>query len=353
METGVVSSENISNLLRGISQRRRQGTLEINYPDTKFQIFFVQGKVVDLAQQGVSKVSEIIQCLKDAGYLDPSLNVSAQSYTELFKNLEAQQVAVQQDLFSLVVKHRILDRFYALDMSHGAYYTFDVQMIEYDRDFCPSISVGQLLLDLVAMNTDAPRFNSLFGEDVIVVRSDVGSSALSEEEQVLMHHIEDGIRIADLRRRSLLSRYHFQEALLALHERGLIGTRRDSNGVHNGKNIEAENLLPNLDEMIDVAFAGDFVEVQSETMPVRETIENKPSIVGQSSGQTAGLSNNISTPMEVKRVVRSMGVTSRLHLLSAKALQGTLIPRILCWLIIIAASCLPWITWANVFDGFR
>ncbi len=33
MQTGVLSSENIADVFRGISQRRRQGLLEINSPD--------------------------------------------------------------------------------------------------------------------------------------------------------------------------------------------------------------------------------------------------------------------------------------------------------------------------------
>jgi len=234
METGVLNEESLSSIFRAAAQRRRNGVLEITYPDRVFNIYFNKGKVVEAYQAGVNAVDSIVVLLKAAGYLPQGFTTTALGYNELFlacADLPPLKGIITEVLFRRVVKHRVLNELYSLELQGGAYYTFRMQMVESDKDFSPSISTGQILLDFVSLATDRERFVTMFGPDTLVFKGQFGEG-LSEEETVIFEELSPfqegseakGRRVAELHRFTMLSRFSLQDTLLGMYERGAIAT---------------------------------------------------------------------------------------------------------------------------------
>lgn len=225
MESGVISEENLSGILRAISQRRRNGTLEITYPDHTLSVLFMKGRVVEVLDSRSAPWLEVFQLFAGAGWVEADDNLQIGSYGELFRQLNerAPQRAISEQFFRFVIQHRILDRLYALDFRAGAYYTFRVQMVEFDRDFAPSISPGQLLLDFVSLKSDNEKFESTFTSDSYLTLGTEVPAGLTDEEQSIVRAIgRDGLAFSNVAPRSMVSRFHLQEALLAMKEKGIV-----------------------------------------------------------------------------------------------------------------------------------
>lgn len=231
MQSGVLNSENLSQIFRGLSQKRRHGTLEINYADQVQRVLFAQGKIVEVIGT-VNPVHEVLELLQAADVIPASTGpVQVQRYGDLLlcgRTNGAAGDSIEPSVVRRAVKHRVLDRLYRLNLDVGAFYTFKVEMIEYDREFCPAISVGQLLLDFVALKDDARQFLATFPDDAVIGRARAPGRALTEEESVIYALTEHSITLNDIRRRSMLSGYHLQDALLSLHGQGCIGVMEDA-----------------------------------------------------------------------------------------------------------------------------
>lgn len=228
MQSGVLNKDNLSNVFRGLSQRRQQGTMEINLQDGVVKLLFVQGKIVEVIENDRKPSDEVAEILVAAERVPAGTVGTGEPYRDLFNRLTAEMAAperLNEEIFKQAIRRRILDKLYGLQLGGGAYFSFKVEMVEHDRDLAPQISIGQLLLDYVALDTDGAQFGELFPPEYVVeLGMGVSSSAgLSEEEAVIFELIKgEGRSVEDLTRFSLLSRYHIQEALLAMHKAGLI-----------------------------------------------------------------------------------------------------------------------------------
>ncbi|RIL08469.1 MAG: hypothetical protein DCC75_08820, partial [Proteobacteria bacterium] len=149
MDTGALTQESLSGIFRAISQRRRQGVLEIEHPVAPTQIYFVQGKVAEVRRGGRSPVMEVCQAIIRAGLLAELPNDPLHSYEELLRHLAVSGSGVGGDRLRMIIKHRVLDGLYSINLDGGAYYNFKVLMVDCEREFAPMISIGQVLLDLV------------------------------------------------------------------------------------------------------------------------------------------------------------------------------------------------------------
>ena len=67
MQAGVVTEENFAQILRGISQKRRHGVLEMHSGDAVVEISFYQGKIVDLTANKRKLLDLVVQKLKVRG----------------------------------------------------------------------------------------------------------------------------------------------------------------------------------------------------------------------------------------------------------------------------------------------
>lgn len=222
MLNGVINSDNYSQVLRSIASRRRQGALEITFPERVVRIIFVQGRIIDVLDSRHDPATAILQILQMAGYFHEIETVSG-GYRQLYEACElASPGLVHQEMFAEVVRQYVLDQLYGLEFGEGVYYTFTVQMIDVDREFLPSISVGQLLLDLVSLESYAIRVAELFPPDYKIQLQPVETN-LSTGAQQIRAAIAGGVAtLEQLRTHTFLSRYHFEEALLELVDCGSI-----------------------------------------------------------------------------------------------------------------------------------
>lgn len=255
MFSGVLSGDNLSQTLRDISQRRRQGVLEVGVLDQKYELLFVQGRVVDLHKNGHNLCEEIVQCLKRIGVVPENWEDydASISFRELYTVINAKGFLDDEDLFKSILKHRLLDQLYGVCTANSGYFSFRVRMVEYDKELCPSISVGQLLLDLVAFETDLPKFKEIFKEDLRAVADRSKPSSLSEEEKLIVGLLHEPLKIADLRARSILSAYHFQETLLSLRDQKVIALG-DEHSAAAELGFDLDSLSSSLDSVIDESF---------------------------------------------------------------------------------------------------
>ena len=236
MQTGPLSPDTFSQALRGLSQKRKHGSLEIHYPDRLVKILFIQGKIVDFIDEKASANQEITALFSAAGLITGNINLSVGSYRELFTQITSHAVPgviIGEDLFRRALKQRVLHRLYTLELKTGAYFAFTAQMIEgADRDLLASISAGSLLLDFVALEADGPRFRELCPDlaTVSVLVEDLG--ALADDERLVVDAIRAGFSsVSQIRARTMLSEFPLQDALLGMLDRKLVA-------VSQGKAVE-------------------------------------------------------------------------------------------------------------------
>lgn len=222
MQTGLINPDNLSAALRAISQKRRHGVFTTQFNGKSMQVFFVQGKVVDVREPEVNSAHDLEAWLRRAGAIAATaVPINANSYDGLFHVLEATGSASLEQ-FKSAVRHRILDKLYELGEVEGGFFSFEAKMVEYEDQYCPSISVGQVLLDLVALKSDTARFLEGYPDDLKLIQTELGGVSLTFEEHRLYDLCPSPRSVAELRKVSLLSRYTFQDTLGALCERGFL-----------------------------------------------------------------------------------------------------------------------------------
>lgn len=352
MEAGIINEESLTSLLRNISQRRRQGVLEISYPQGPVRISFIQGKIVEIERGDVPPACELMSILEESGRIPHGLSWQmpddrSTAYQTLFDALVGSGVA--EGIFLQALRHRILDGIYGLDLTTGSYYTFKVQMVECERNFAPHISVGQVLLDLVALATDSPRFEALFASNTVLKAVNDFSGVLSDEEQILFEMITDGAEFDRLKSASMLSRYHFQDAMLSLHERGAIRIVDKSAAPQKASaGLSGEGLLSSIEGALDDVFS----EHALPTQPGRA--QTAASVVDVEPQIDIGLGYaNIGEPIleQSEEFVPHRRIFS-LGRLNRDALHSSSTVGIAAILFFFAVTVLPMLLWGDLFTAF-
>ena len=331
MESGVVTTESLSQLLRNISQRRRQGTLSVRSAKHEVRVLFLQGRVVSVADTRISESAAVEERLRRAAFMASDRPTGLSSWAEI---LAAVGQKVGATLATQVVQRayraEMLDRLYALNAESGAVFNFSSHMVEYEKDLAPNISVGQLLLDLVALESDGAQFEKIFPGDRLVSRNPSVDAAVSEEEGEILQQLTQETSVADIWGQVLLSRYHFMEAMLSLHERGLIsaGERVPSTTNPVGATPAfGEDIFAMLDKSIDETVAA---EVDEDPAP---TVELPPLGVAAAAPQVQGFRESLS-------------------MISARWLQSSAVPSSITWLALAAGMLAPFTLWWHVFEFF-
>ncbi len=229
MQTGVIGSHNVSNVLRGIAQKRQQGVLHIEYQERSVSLYFVQGKIVEVREEGLIPAQEIVQALKSAGLINVNTVIEANTYTELvetIKKITRTREELDEAVVRRAIRHRVLDKLYSLDFSREVPYTFDLTLIDVEREYAQSISVGQVLLDMDALLSQSVEFQAHFPAEMFVVRLDRTKPALeTAEEDVIWDAIGKGSSTEELKSHALLNRLLFQTTLLEMLGRELIAVQ--------------------------------------------------------------------------------------------------------------------------------
>jgi hypothetical protein len=277
MLSGVLTQESMVEVLRSISQRRRQGTLEIRYAERAMRILFVQGKIAEVLEQGVNPAQELLRRFRAASICPAGFSSDAQDYAGLWRNIEADPICqnrLSRKEYCEAIKHRVLDKLYAMDLATEAFFEFSTTHFEVDKTYLPNISVGQLLLDFVAIKEERERFINIFGANPQVQSAEMDTVGLSSDEQRLLELSAQPISVQKLKDCSLLSVLALEEALLHLHEEGAVQILHDKPVLSSSEFLD-DKLLDGLDASIDQAFAEDHLldKVRNFAAPQTSQIE--------------------------------------------------------------------------------
>lgn len=222
MQAGVLNPGNFGEVLRAIASKRRQGTLDLTIGENKESIVFNGGKIVEVISAENSAIVELAQRLQQAGALvDSAALALVRGYGELFRAVTFHE-ELSGERLRQIVRHRVLARLFALSSTSGAYFNFRTELADYDREYAPAISVGQLLLDVAACVDTEKRFAAVFEKGCILNAVPAGDEPLSDEERTMLRACLEPGSVESVLARSLLCDFYAREALLALHERGLI-----------------------------------------------------------------------------------------------------------------------------------
>jgi len=339
MHTGVISSENLSQVLQGISRKRQQGILEVTLPNKVVQIFFVQGKVVEVIGSDAFPVTEVLESLKLGGLVPHDVEENRSSYQDLFEWLNGDPISacIDRETFANVIRHRVLDRLYCLDFGGGAYYNFKVQMVEVEKDFTPSISVGQLLLDLVSLEADRERFADIFDLDTVLSKAEFHDLALSDEEQAVADALGTSKSVGEVIAQSMLSTFHACDVLLGLYDRELISIlQEDEQAGSNGGQVEVDDIVAALEHSLDESFGSN---------SGKEQFYIPESQIDRAEGDSSESTN------ETPKVVR-MSPRMALGIWSVKLLQAEWVPGVAVLIFLAAALSAPFLWWQDVIEKF-
>ena len=339
MESGVLTVENFPVLLRGISQKRRQGVLEITQGEKVARIVFVQGKVVELVHDNLAPAQELALRFREAEIIPPGEDRREESYRDLFLALQrARPGAVSEPTFKRAVKHRIIDCLLRLKLDSGAYYEFSMQMVNYEREYAPLLSVGQILLDMVDFQNVAGEFKSQFPECAVISPRGAEEGGLSEDEKTICSALGDGLDLARLRARSLLSCYSFESSMLSLSRRGVISVV-DAIGKSAADVPDSRRLVDSAEMSIDRIFSEDNgpPEIDSDDQG-RVGENNLPPLELQAAPQAEQLSCSEGCDEALNSFKSSSGSRG---LLSA-----------LLFLFMVLSAALPLLYWSRIFRSF-
>jgi hypothetical protein len=217
MQVGIINQENFPQILRAISQRRRHGILELHVGERILEISFYQGKIIDVMRDKQTLYKQIADRLVARDSLLEGAWLTADITADQL--LEQSQI-LGFDLDSGTLKkmwlQRALENLYAIDVHSGSYYNFRVEFVATPASDAVSISVGQLLLDLVGYHEAHGAFVERCPEDLVLCRGLPAEREYSFEEHDLIWLVDGQLTIAELRERSMLNRLTFEETITSL-----------------------------------------------------------------------------------------------------------------------------------------
>jgi hypothetical protein len=343
MLAGMIASDNMAEVLRGIAQRRLQGVLEISQPDNQVRIYFSQGRIVDLQSGAGRGPSALADTLKAAGNLSPDFGVQPKRYADLYDEVCRSahgREPMDHASFQAVLKQQVLEGLYQLDLSVSAPYLFRVQMVDIETDLAPSISVGQLLLDLAALPSEARRCASVFGAGAIITVAGINAEFRSGEEESLYRCIADGASLPELARRSMLSSFYLHTLLLGLYDRGLITVRAQ-------QPVEAPHEFRGASPLLEEG--AEVLPAEPLSRPVDAALsQGDAPVIGDSSGGEAPALGCEAAEAEAQSDLRLRGM----GVLNARLLHQNWVVHVVVFLFLLSAMFAPLFCWDQVFAKF-
>ncbi len=370
METGIISPDNLALVLRSVSQKRRHGILELALADRLIQVHFVTGKIVDVSDSLSNSAHELASNLKKAGFLAdlPEISTQSQLYAVFAKQFQ-EGFADTASIFKLAVEQRVLQRLYDLRKVSGAMFAFKPQVVEADQ-FAPAISVGQLLLDMVALEEDAQRFRETFPQEQRLVSDTDLAEVDSLAEKCLLRAIHKYSQIKQLAAGSLLAQYAYQEGLLSLQQRGLIAVSSEQEHVVLDGAIKLDAIVAALEDSIDQVFGEQLgsldelpppsafevayqeaektgfrqkapqpTKVTTSPTEAQQNLKKQPKIAAQEA---------VEDPAEVE----AGNEWPFWQMLNVKLLQSSWVPELLAITFVVLSLMLPMLIWGHIVVKF-
>ena len=352
MESGIVDQERLAQLLQNISQRRRSGVLELLLAEGPASIFFHLGKIVDFIPPGLSDGVEVLRRRLVAAQLLPDTAAfKTVKYPEFQQKLQAASLGervTEAEFLSFAVQQTILDGLYSLNIVHNIHYSFRAQMLDPNEYPAHPISVGQLLLDYVSLEATRDRFASLFSEGQLVRQAKEGSPSFSENEEILFDLLagKGEVEPAELRSYSLLSSYHFEEALLGLYDQGFVVA------VPRKKRATAPTPVEELPSLEAAAAALDAaIESEEKELEEQQTVLAAAGAIPEEAQPTGDSELEAAAVLEEPAAV-GLPWQVRLKLLNSQLLQREWAPRLVALLFFVLALFAPFLFWQSVFSIF-
>ena len=255
MQVGIINEENFPQILRGISQKRRHGVLELHVGDQIVEVFFYQGKIVDVFRNKQTILKQIAHRLVARGSLyEGEWLVADVSAPILLEQSEIAGFELSDEILRKMSQQRALENLYAIDVHAGSYYNFRIEFVASPLDEALQISVGQLLLDLVGYSEVHSLFVTHCAEDLVLSRGQPADREYTFEEQDLIWLVDGEMNISMLRESSMLNRLTFEETVISLLQEQILSKLNISENLSSMPDVY--DLDASLDACIDQAFKG-------------------------------------------------------------------------------------------------
>jgi hypothetical protein len=351
VDAGIATYENIQQALRHNSGRKRSGSLVLIFPQTPLGVQFHQGRVVGVSEGEALMLKALTQRLEKAGLLGENIELPASHPREAFEKLKIAVPSIDAETFRFAWRHAILDCLYGnLSKSKLAAtpctFEFRAGMVPYDSELSPTISVGQLLLDLTALEDEEQELSKRYAADVTFQSNAVSSPALTLDERWLAKACATPATISDLAQRSLLSKVALRQALQGLWERGLLKQCEKRIEVKPAEVLgddAFEAISGAIDKTFSEALAAPSAPLPQEQAPVIEEIKSAPQKEAASVAEPKPKTPEPVVPQQKER----SGWGGNQYFLRA-----SWVPLLVFWLFLIALCVLPLYFWPQPVINF-
>jgi hypothetical protein len=231
-EVGGIGKQ-FSVLARSIAARRDSGVLVYTSETTEISFLFYQGKLVDGRRDRLPLADQIAERMRQAGY---EIHIQSQSYEDLtneqlIEYVESQGYGLQ--LVRFFLEHVLMDYIFDLQSITEGECRFDPRVVSFNRDIAPALTIGRILLDIVALQED-PLLNSQAYSSSSIVKLLGSIDRESLCQSIIKRVLDRGeCSIESLRKKSGISQFEFQETLKEMIATGTIELMR-----HDGVAVE-------------------------------------------------------------------------------------------------------------------
>jgi hypothetical protein len=219
MLSGIVSQHTWSQLLQSISNKRKQGALELDLGEQMtLAVHFLQGKIVDIQHGNETPATSTLRLLKHCKLVDVNVEVEAGTYANLENGL-TQLLGSEQDTIRELIRRavfkRTLDTLHEFRLDTTVPWSFRVGGFEFGREAVP-IAVSQLLLDLADYEPVRKDFVEKFSEGSRIVAAP-GFVAPGDDMSVILKRLSSrSMKPNELLGELLLPKLHAERAMLEL-----------------------------------------------------------------------------------------------------------------------------------------
>lgn len=228
METGVLNRDNLNNLFRSFSQKRKSGVVSIQSEDSSFEIILESGRIVEVLEIGWFSSPAIYERLRVSGRLFGGVLdfeiLSHMDLSTLYSNLVDPEYVMHAD-FMMARRALAVDMLRSLYFFSKGVFKFDPKMTSFDARLSLMLSPSQLLLDFAEFEANEVRYNEFLSKSSdrsLGVSSEGISQYYALQETELLRSIGMGGGLEEVVCRVLLSENDCRMALLSLYDRGAI-----------------------------------------------------------------------------------------------------------------------------------
>ncbi|HMO01965.1 MAG TPA: hypothetical protein PKD37_01395 [Oligoflexia bacterium] len=228
MKQGVIDYNSIAEIIRGISSRKHNGELRIEPNDHLVTLLFFKGRLVDVIDSKADSTAQLLDKLAQLGYsTPPDRDIQGLTFGSVVQMVFTINEKLTAEKLTEIFKELILDRLTAIDLSVGKLFEFENKVVEFEREFAPQLMVGQILIELDIVRTDAKKFAEDFpGDKLLQIEKEALRIYTNPfkpiEEQIIDLLIGGPLPVSILRSRTIASLGGFISAIQSLCAKGLL-----------------------------------------------------------------------------------------------------------------------------------